>query len=77
MLEYLKKNKRNKKTLSFKLLGLDVVSKEWGCKRNKDIFWNSSYFLIIHGNTEFGKFGKLGSEGAKNEEHRSKFKAAI
>ena len=64
-------NKRNKKILGFKLLGLDVVSKEWGCKRNKDIFWNSSYFLIIHDNTEFGKFGKLSSEGAKNEEHRS------
>ena len=68
----MEENKRNKKMLSFKLLGLDVVSKEWGCKRNKDMFWNSSYFLIIHDNTEFGKFGKQSSEGTKNEDHRSK-----
>ena len=71
-MEYLKKIKEIRKYWVFKLLGLDVVSKEWGCKRNKDMFWNSSYFLIIHDNTEFGKFGKLSSEGAKNEEHRSK-----
>ena len=71
----IEENKRNKKYWVFKLLGLDVVSKEWGCKRSKDMFWNSSYFfLIIHDNTEVGILGSraLKVRRTKNEEHRSK-----
>ena len=72
----MKENKRNKKMLSFKLLGLDVVSKEWGCRRNKVMFWNLSFFLIFHDKQKLGIWGNRALKVRRTKTIAQEFKAA-
>ena len=75
-MEYLKKIKEIRNIGFLGYWAWMLLVKSGGTKGIRICFGTQVIFLIIHDNTEFGIFGKLSSEGAKNEEHRSRTQAA-